>query len=227
MSLTERRKQFLEQIVHLYEETQLPVHYSTIAEAIGVSKWTAYDVLKELENHGYLTRDYAVNSNETGRSVVVFIPTEKSEQLFKHSRAAITTSAELLHQKRKVTSLLQELQAYPLKQAVDRLLQEISLVEYRVEFCAYFLGILLIFLNSLGKTVRDLSINVIHTSAKPVLQLTMFVGTVVGMMIQSVGEELSPQMAELVGRFLGYMEELEQQELDTLTEILQEYPKTQ
>lgn len=225
MSLTERRKQFLEQIVHLYEETNLPVHYSTIAEAIGVSKWTAYDVLKELENHGYLQRTYSVGPNETGRSVVVFIPTEKSEVLFQQSRAEITTNEEWEKLKQELLLLLAQLESCPLAQAVDRILQKMEKVHYRVEFCVYFLGVLLLYLNGTGKTVRHLTIHVITVSKNPALQLTMFVGTVVGMIIHTVREELSPDMANFVGRFLAYVEELSPQELAMLMEFLHLYEK--
>lgn len=225
MSLTERRKQFLEQIVHLYEQTNVPVHYSTIAEAIGVSKWTAYDVLKELENHGYLQRTYSVGPNETGRSVVVFIPTEKSEGLFQKSRVEITTTEEWEKLKQEFTQLLSELESHPLAESVDRLLQKMEKVTYRVEFCVYFLGVLLLYLNGLGQTVRHLSINVISVSKNPVLQLSMFVGTVVGMIIHAVGEELSPHMAKFVGQFLANVEELSPQELAMLTEFLGLYQK--
>lgn len=49
-----RRREFLDQIYRQYQTTNLPVHYSDVAEAIGVSKWTAYDVLKTLESQGLL-----------------------------------------------------------------------------------------------------------------------------------------------------------------------------
>ncbi|MBY6273613.1 MAG: DNA-binding protein, partial [Bacillaceae bacterium] len=39
MILTERRKQFLRKLVDLYQKTNVPVHYETLAKYIGVSKW--------------------------------------------------------------------------------------------------------------------------------------------------------------------------------------------
>ncbi len=51
-SLTERRKQFLQKLLDLYRRTNLPVHYESVAQALGVSKWTAYDMLKALEKLG-------------------------------------------------------------------------------------------------------------------------------------------------------------------------------
>ena len=223
MGLTERRKQFLEHIVHLYEETNLPVHYSTVAEAIGVSKWTAYDVLKELESHGYLERTYSVNPHETGRSVVVFLPTKNCEGLFQRSENGVTTAQEWERIKEKAFTLLEETES--LRQGVDQCLQRMAKVELRVEFCVYFLGVLILYLNSLGPVVRRLSLNVITVSQNAVLQLTIFVGTVVGMIIQTVGDELSPEMAGFITQFLAAIEKLTPDELEMLIEFLSEYDR--
>jgi len=47
----------LDKIMNLYQQTKLPVHYGTLANKIGVGKWTAYDMVKELEKLHYLKRD--------------------------------------------------------------------------------------------------------------------------------------------------------------------------
>ncbi|MBE3555043.1 MAG: Lrp/AsnC family transcriptional regulator, partial [Thermicanus sp.] len=87
MILTERRKQFLQKLIDLYQMTNLPVHYETLAHALGVSKWTAYDMMRELEKQGYLSRDYALHPGEIGRSQIVFQPTEKASELFNLKRS--------------------------------------------------------------------------------------------------------------------------------------------
>src|SRR4051812_19689025 len=94
MSLTKRRREFLDQIYRQYQTTKLPVHYSEVAEAIGVSKWTAYDVLKTLENQGLLKRTYSTNENETGRSLVVFSPTKLADEVFQKERRQILNTSE-------------------------------------------------------------------------------------------------------------------------------------
>lgn len=81
MGLTYRRIQFLQQILNVYHRTHLPVHYETIGHCIGVSKWTAYDVLSELAKSGYLSRAYVSNKGDVGRSSVVFFPTSKAMAL--------------------------------------------------------------------------------------------------------------------------------------------------
>ncbi|WP_242824990.1 hypothetical protein [Dehalobacter sp. DCA] len=100
MNLTERRKQFLQQIIRLYEKSGLPVHYETLANLLGVSKWTAYDMLKELEKNDFLKRDYVVNPNVQGRSTIVFSPTPKANKLFGQTRE-VTFDAGMLNEIKK------------------------------------------------------------------------------------------------------------------------------
>lgn len=83
MKLTRRQESFLRQILDLYHELNKPMHYSEIAERIGVSRFTAYDMLRLLEEKGLVTSDYqlAADKSGPGRSEVVFMPTERTRRL--------------------------------------------------------------------------------------------------------------------------------------------------
>lgn len=73
--LTPRQHDFLDQVVELYETTGEPVHYSAVAERLGVGKSTAYEMLRILERKGYLSADYVLGESPgPGRSAVVFTP---------------------------------------------------------------------------------------------------------------------------------------------------------
>jgi hypothetical protein len=56
------------------------VHYSEVAAAMGISAWTAYGLLRELERAGLVTRSYAAlselpgQSRRGGRSRILFAP---------------------------------------------------------------------------------------------------------------------------------------------------------
>jgi hypothetical protein len=49
MKLTGRQRAFLSTFLDLYREAQEPLHYTTVAQRLGVSKITAYDMLRLLE----------------------------------------------------------------------------------------------------------------------------------------------------------------------------------
>lgn len=74
-NLTPRQQEFLNQVVALYRTTGEPVHYSAVAERLGVGKTTAYEMLRILHDKGYLSAEYTLGeSSGPGRSTVVFTP---------------------------------------------------------------------------------------------------------------------------------------------------------
>jgi hypothetical protein len=77
MRLTRRQMQFLEALTEIYNETATPVCYKKVAQKLNVSKWTAYDIIQEINRKGYLNVEYKLNSGP-GRSEVCFIPKETS-----------------------------------------------------------------------------------------------------------------------------------------------------
>ena len=78
MKLTRRQETFIRKLLDLYHEAEGPIHYSALADHLGVSKITAYDMLRHLEEKGYISCHYQLEDEKTGpgRSRVVFSPTE-------------------------------------------------------------------------------------------------------------------------------------------------------
>ncbi|MCK9222904.1 MAG: hypothetical protein PHV61_00270 [Limnochordia bacterium] len=78
MALTERRRQFLEAIHQLYDQTGTPVHYTDLACKLQVSKWTAYDMVKILAGKGLVQLQYLNDreAGQVGRSRLGAVPIE-------------------------------------------------------------------------------------------------------------------------------------------------------
>jgi DNA-binding MarR family transcriptional regulator len=91
MKLTRRQETFMRQLLALYAELQEPIHYSALAEQIGVSRITAYDMLRVLEEKGYVESVYqlAPGRSGPGRSTILYRPTEKSAQAIQDLAAGI------------------------------------------------------------------------------------------------------------------------------------------
>ncbi|RAK19405.1 heat-inducible transcription repressor HrcA [Anoxybacillus vitaminiphilus] len=221
MILTERRKQFLKKLVDLYQKTNVPVHYEILAKALGVSKWTAYDMLKELEKLGYLIRDYAVNPGETGRSQIVFLPTAKASSLFEQKRSEVISLEEWHKAKTKVLEFLNSLKGCSLSDAVQKVLDEIPKVKVRVAFCAYIIGLFLVYLRKLGGRTEVLIKSLVQ-NAPTEMRMTMFVGTVLGTIIQTMNHEIGVEVTELVGRYLKSITDLSNHEKEMLSDFLNE-----
>ncbi|GIQ65060.1 hypothetical protein PACILC2_36280 [Paenibacillus cisolokensis] len=134
MALTKRRLQFLHKLMDLYQKTNLPIHYEALAKSIGVSKWTAYDMLKEIEKLGFISRSYEVNSKETGRSQVVFVPTSKASELFNQPRSEAFDLTDWNKTVANISKLLKDLKNTGLNEALRKMIDEIVKMNTRIHF---------------------------------------------------------------------------------------------
>jgi len=84
VKLTHRQETFVLNLLDLYRDMNAPIHYSTLAERVGVSPSTAYDMLRSLEEKGLVTSDYRIEAGKSaaGRSEIVFRPTELADSWF-------------------------------------------------------------------------------------------------------------------------------------------------
>jgi hypothetical protein len=74
--LTARRLEALDALQRLSAQAGEAVHYSLVAARMRISTWTAYGLLRELENLGLVTRSSAppVPKSLGGRSRILFLP---------------------------------------------------------------------------------------------------------------------------------------------------------
>jgi len=204
MALTQRRKEFLLKIIKLYEATNYPVHYVTVAQNLGVSKWTAYDMLRELVTTGYLTMSYTVSRQERnpGRSMVLFLPTAKALNLFQTKPKEISVSEEWLVLKERLLSILEKnLEKKGVTKIIDDLLEEIPQIEASVPFSAYTITLLTAYLQSLEYQSLKRIKNLLPSSEEPALTLSLFAGTAVGTMVKNMKETLNQKITGIVNKF--------------------------
>ncbi|HXA28120.1 MAG TPA: hypothetical protein VN193_05175 [Candidatus Angelobacter sp.] len=75
-ALTARRRQCLAALDRAVRAAGGAVHYSAVADPLGISAWTAYDLLRELERDGLVATSYAHRAGvAVGRTQVGFAPT--------------------------------------------------------------------------------------------------------------------------------------------------------
>ena len=84
MDLTRRQEDFVRKMLELYREVQEPIHYSLVAERLGISPFTAYDMLRVLEKKGLVTSEYRLADDKSGpgRSEIFFLPTAEAHRLY-------------------------------------------------------------------------------------------------------------------------------------------------
>jgi DNA-binding PadR family transcriptional regulator len=83
MKLTSRQEDFIGKLIELYRELQGPIHYSSVANRLGVSEITAYDMLRLLEEKGLVSSQYELANEKSGpgRSKILFLPTPRAHRL--------------------------------------------------------------------------------------------------------------------------------------------------
>ena len=99
VKLTRRQAQFVAHLIDLNRDQDGPIHYSVLAEDLGVSPFTAYDMLRLLEDKGLVTSVYQLPEDKSGpgRAERVFYATEKGREhrrrvLAQASGTAVPTS---------------------------------------------------------------------------------------------------------------------------------------
>ncbi|MDI3519064.1 MAG: hypothetical protein PWQ34_1211 [Caldanaerobacter sp.] len=213
--LTNRRKEFLKAVTELYEEKKEPVHYSDVAEKMKISKWTAYDVLKELEKGEYVKAEYYLEEGKSqGRSTVRFVPTEKAYQLFErveNNEWKILRDNLIDRVKNGKSASLEEL------------LYEMFHASKPLEFCAYAIAAFLLKLRMMtGISLESIESNIL-ACVNPTSSLILFVGTVLGASLYNrIKSDVDKVLSENVKKFYTYLNELDQKDIHLLNNFLKD-----
>jgi hypothetical protein len=80
--LTRRQQEFLQALIELHNQEEDAIHYSVVAELIGVGNVAAYEMLRLLEDLGLVCREFKRTEKERGpgRTQVGFVPTPLAYQ---------------------------------------------------------------------------------------------------------------------------------------------------
>ena len=224
VTLTRRRKEFLTKINKIYNNTGEPVRYATVAKSLGVSKWTAYDVLRELEKEGLLTMEYLINREDRypGRSQVFFRPTILALHTLEEEPYSSLPEEEWLKLKKRLLGVFDNIKNLGAKKIIDELSEEMRIVEKPVAYGAYMITLLTAYLYSLGNRGIHLLENSLRHPSKPELTLSMFAGTVLGMAIKNVKETVTAKLAAKIDVFQKHISGFSKNERKLLVNFLGE-----
>ncbi|NLE43419.1 MAG: hypothetical protein GX620_01755 [Chloroflexi bacterium] len=101
MKLTRRQQTFLSSFLDIYHGACEPVHYTQVAQELGVSRITAYDMLRLLEQRGLVESQFVLRGKGqgAGRSSIVFRPTSRASALVAEVTGGICDQAQWDHVK--------------------------------------------------------------------------------------------------------------------------------
>jgi predicted transcriptional regulator len=145
LKLTPRQQMFLDKLFELYR-SKGPVHYSEVATEVGVNKFSAYDMLKVLEEKGVAASDYVLNDeqNGPGRSQVVFYPTHKAAQFVTQLREEMLYNADWQTVKENLLKRLEEARQSNPVDAVRESLSNLPDTKVPLNYCAEMISVLML-----------------------------------------------------------------------------------
>jgi hypothetical protein len=209
--LTERKREFLAALCKLYDERMEPVHYEDVARELGVSKWTAYDVLRSLAAEGLVAVEYTLNrrARTPGRSMVVFRPDTCREDL--HSSLArhcgrSPFDEELDGIKNYLVACLGAL-GDPTSQGIwQGFMEKLDRATGPAAFCGYMAVLLVACTRLLGGNGLDALGRLVEAGADAHSALVVFSGAIIGMF---VSHPCLP--GDVTGKIAGYMRRFQNQ----------------
>lgn len=149
IKLTSRQRAFLDKLLDLYREHKGPVHYSVVAEKLGVNKFSAYDMLRVLEKKGMARSDYVLAAEHAGpgRSMIVFYPTQQAASLLSQLTGDIHINEEWRQVKERILQRLQETKSTNYRELLNEFLAKIPERTSPLIYCTEMITALLLNLN--------------------------------------------------------------------------------
>jgi hypothetical protein len=149
IKLTARQRAFLNKLFDLYREHQGPVHYSLVAEKLGVNRFSAYDMLKLLEKKGVARSDYVLAAKHAGpgRSMIVFYPTKQAASLLSQLTGDMNINEEWRQVKERILQRLRETKSANYRELLNELLARIPEHRSPLIYCTEMITALLLNLN--------------------------------------------------------------------------------
>ena len=151
--LTARQRAFLDKLLELYREHRGPVHYSDVAERLGVNRFSAYDMLKVLEKKGFASSSYTLRSSTPaaagghagpGRSMIVFAPTPAATAAFGSPPEASGIGEDWQRVRELVLSKLAQARNASPRAALSELLARLPHTDAPLNYCTEMIGALLL-----------------------------------------------------------------------------------
>jgi DNA-binding PadR family transcriptional regulator len=225
MDLTTRQRVFLVQLLDLYREHQSPVHYTEVADRVGVTKFSAYDMLKVLERKGVVASEYVLDREERGpgRSLIKFYPTALARQWLARRWSGLTQGEEWHQVKEGLLRRLRQAREVSPLELAGELLGQLSESQPPMIYCAQMITILLLYvggLRGLASGINPLRVLARITAAGGT-SLGALAGFSLGSLLSRAGDATESLLTS-VSRYQRYLRDLSEENRLTLVSFLQE-----
>jgi len=240
MKITTRQREFLKTLIDLYQQKGSSIHYSEVGQKMGVSKWTAYDMLQLLRREGLLEVEYLIPESDNykwgklGRSIITFFPTKRGYTVSNLPQRKLSTkTAELNKLKEEIMQKFEKIKGnFNLKDLFKEALQTKS----PLIFCACLLLILILLIKKITEGIAEIKLlsQVIPADATNTyieLALIVFVGMCFGVLtkyINKIPKYISSpnnsmdEYADYIQTYNQYVSQMDKEEQKSLLDFLKE-----
>jgi hypothetical protein len=227
LKLTPRQQAFLDKLFELYREFKQPVHYSIVADKLGVNKFSAYDMLKVLEEKGVAASDYVLDDDQTGpgRSQVVFYPTHKAAQFLTQLRDEMRYSGDWQNVKESILRRLEEARQSNPVDAIREALSYLPDAKTPLNYCAEMISVLILNIARLRDLNLIPALDTLSTNGQVGL------GTLAGLSLASTltddpnDKTLTEKLLTHTKRFQSQLAEMSDESISKLSSFLNDAMK--
>lgn len=146
MELTPRQQAFLDALFDLYCELGGPVHYTVVAKRLGVNRFSAYDMLRLLEEKGVVASSYTLKDEHSGpgRTMVMFYPTNKATKYLTQLRDQVGSRDDWYQTRQRLLNQLRQAKEGSYNKALRDILAHLPNVKTPLAYCTEMLSVLLL-----------------------------------------------------------------------------------
>lgn len=238
MKITKRQNEFLKTLIDLYKQKGSSVHYSEVARKMGVSKWTAYDMLQLLHKEDLLETEYVIPESDIykrsklGRSTITFFPTKKGYTVSNFSQRNFPTKAAEFNKLKK--DIIQKFNELKGKFNIKDLFKEALQSKSPLIFCACLLLILILLIKKITEGVTEIKLIsqvVPHTTTNTYTELALivFAGMCLGVLAKYVskipttyGNNDLDEYTNYIQTYNQYVSQMNKEEQKSLLDFLKE-----
>lgn len=226
MRLTMRQKAFLSRMLDLYAAAHEPLHYSRVAETLGVSPSTAYDMLRVLERKDMVRSDYTLGERPAGpgRASIVFVPTAQAHELFARLAAESGRDEEWEEVKARVLTALRRGRATDRAELLSYVLAQMPQTNSPLAYAAEVITALLLTLRAAKHRFGPRSpLAMILDNTAGRFGMSMLVGLAFGLSAtQRANDRLLANLPQLIGHYEAAVQDLTAERVQALRDFVGE-----
>ena len=218
--ITRRQIEFLSKFLKLCSKTNGYIHYTDLAEKLGVSKYTAYDMLRRLEKKELVSHKYILGHKRgKGRSKVLFYPFPKARELLIELLGEDIEDKEWKDFKKLVLKETGDGREKSYSRLLRRISKKANRVRRPMEYCTYYMMSLFLEIKKIkNKFLKTRLIeNLKKFRKRSKLKISSLAGIILGTF--QLDEDLDVYNEHFLNNFLTYEQYLNEMSSDSRDEF--------